>query len=240
MNDLTAVTYVGLFLLIAILWFCFWQQQRRFGPRFSTSLATELQDVDLERARDNFAAIESFAEKWVADYKATMGEQCHRYLPSFHPENWNASKAESQYNNCYAYAFRNMELNRQSKPQPGNLANVPEVPPHEYTCNRVFQNTRADHPGIFAWDDKTPCPCGHFKAMMVLDTGGPKTDFHYLRQDSNGLWSQKLGSGPATRLDASNKFITDPRRANLDYGVYNYNTRCSAFCIPAELGDVDW
>jgi hypothetical protein len=74
---------------------------------------------------------------------------------------------------------------------------------------------------------------------MVLDTNLPNTDFHYLRQDATGLWSQKLGSGAATRLDASGHFITNPRTANLNYGTYNYQVRCGAFCIPTEKQDVD-
>lgn len=233
----TALVLLIMFPLLLIALIVFFSAPSTAQPM---SLVSELQSIDLERAQDNFAAVEKYSENWVAKYKATMGEACYRYLPSFHPENWNASRAEIQYNNCYAYAFRNMELNRQSKPQPGNLAHIAEVPPHEYTCARVFGNTQADHPGIFPWDDETPCPCGHYKALMVLDTTGPRTDFHYLRQDANGLWSQKLGSGAATRLDASNRFITNPRKANLNYGAYNYSTRCSSFCIPVEKNDVDW
>lgn len=50
-------------------------------------------------------------------------------------------------------------------------------------------------------------------------------------------WSHKQGwaTGPLM-IDASGKLITDPRRANRDYG-YNYTKFCSAFCIRA--GKVD-
>lgn len=46
-------------------------------------------------------------------------------------------------------------------------------------------------------------------------------------------WSHKQGwaTGPLM-IDASGKIITDPRRANRDYG-YNYTKFCSAFCVRA-------
>lgn len=46
-------------------------------------------------------------------------------------------------------------------------------------------------------------------------------------------WSHKQGwaTGPLM-IDASGKLITDPRRANRDYG-YNYTKFCSAFCVKA-------
>ena len=39
-----------------------------------------------------------------------------------------------------------------------------------------------------------------------------------MRLDNNKLWSQKLGSAPATDRDGADKEITDPRKAvNLPY-----------------------
>jgi hypothetical protein len=45
------------------------------------------------------------------------------------------------------------------------------------------------------------------------------------------LWSHKQGwaTGPLL-VDASNKVITDPRKANRRYG-YNYSRFCSAYCV---------
>lgn len=49
-------------------------------------------------------------------------------------------------------------------------------------------------------------------------------------------WSHKQGwaTGPLL-IDASGKLITDPRKANRNYG-YNYSKFCSAYCVDA--GDV--
>src|SRR5207249_2306841 len=122
-------------------------------------------------------------------------------------EIWNKTPA-SKYNNCYAYAFRNLDLNRNHKPQPGELAGEAVIPKSEYTCERIFNNVIKDHPGTFVWNRDTPCPCGYFKGHLVLSPNPP--DYHFLREDSNGFWSHKLGEGAATQYDATGQLITNP------------------------------
>lgn len=43
-------------------------------------------------------------------------------------------------------------------------------------------------------------------------------DFHFLRLDNSGYWSQKSGRTPARDVDGSGNMITDPR--NADRGPY--------------------
>lgn len=47
-----------------------------------------------------------------------------------------------------------------------------------------------------------------------------------------GVWSHKQGlaTGPLL-VDASGRVITDPRRANRNYGSFNYRRGCGTFCI---------
>ena len=47
-----------------------------------------------------------------------------------------------------------------------------------------------------------------------------------------GVFSHKQGfaTGPLLR-DAGNKIIPDPRRANKNYGAYNYKTFCGSMCV---------
>lgn len=47
-----------------------------------------------------------------------------------------------------------------------------------------------------------------------------------------GVWSHKQGlaTGPLL-FDAAGKVIRDPRRANRNYGEYNYRKSCGAFCV---------
>lgn len=179
----------------------------------------------------------SFAQEWQKRYLSVRSPDCLKYLPTFHGEFWNNTPA-SKFNNCYAYVFRNMDLNRREKPQPGQMANLPEVPKQSYTCERLFQNVVSDHPGTIKWNSSIPCPCGSFKGHLVLSHNPP--DYHFLREDSNGFWSQKLGAGAATQYDAAGNLITDPTQANLHYGDYNYSNPCFSFCIPYAKGESLW
>jgi hypothetical protein len=36
-------------------------------------------------------------------------------------------------------------------------------------------------------------------------------DFHFLRRDMGGTWSQKTGEAPVTNRDADGKIIKDPQ-----------------------------
>lgn len=57
-----------------------------------------------------------------------------------------------------------------------------------------------------------PCTtAGAYKVALVI---APNLDYHWYRQDSDGLWSHKPGTTPVTRLDNSNNLIIDPQTAN--------------------------
>jgi len=46
------------------------------------------------------------------------------------------------------------------------------------------------------------------------------------------VWSHKRGAAYApTLVDSANKIIKDPRKATFDYGVLNYSTFCTTFCV---------
>jgi len=51
-----------------------------------------------------------------------------------------------------------------------------------------------------------------------------------------GLFAHKRGLSELTVLDASGKFIKDPRKADLNYGDINYSTFAGAFCVNATFG----
>ena len=49
-------------------------------------------------------------------------------------------------------------------------------------------------------------------------------DYHWYRQNSDGSWSHKTGTGAVTNQDYSKKIIMDPRTCDRDNkGVHNYN-----------------
>lgn len=51
-----------------------------------------------------------------------------------------------------------------------------------------------------------------------------------------GLWSHKRGLSELTVLDASGKFIKDPRDANRKYENLNYSTYVGTFCVNKDFG----
>jgi hypothetical protein len=51
-----------------------------------------------------------------------------------------------------------------------------------------------------------------------------------------GLWAHKRGLAELTVLDASGKFIIDPRKANRNYGDTNYTKYVASFCVNAKFG----
>lgn len=51
-----------------------------------------------------------------------------------------------------------------------------------------------------------------------------------------GLFAHKRGFSELTVLDASGKFITDPRKANRNYGDINYKFFAGAFCVNSSFG----
>jgi len=226
------VYLVGILSLIVLLMFLFMHAHASSRQVHPVNIKT-INNINTTNTNSN----NIFAQKWRNEYLGCRPSMCLNFLPTFHGEFWNNTPA-SKFNNCYAYAFRNMDLNRNHKPQPGELSNVQEVPKNNYTCDRIFANVVSDHPGTMKWEVNKPCPCGYFKGFLVLSQNPP--DYHFLREDSNGFWSHKLGGGAATQYDAQGQLITNPFSANLNYGQYNYSNRCFAFCTPYEKQDTQW
>ena len=52
------------------------------------------------------------------------------------------------------------------------------------------------------------------------------------------VWSHKRGAAyPPTLVDSENKIIKDPRKSTFDYGVLNYDTFCTTFCVRKRVDD---
>ena len=147
------------------------------------------------------------------------------FEPEFTPERWVQNR---KYNNCYAYALDNHKW-RESKPQPNN------VDAERYNCSdlkRWIQSDLVDGDGnkypLKVWGRDIRCPDGYHKIYLVVSGD----DYHFYRQDSDGMWSHKPGSNGVTRLDAKGREIADPSEADHDYGEYNYKDRCGFMCVP--------
>lgn len=73
-------------------------------------------------------------------------------------------------------------------------------------------------------------------SSVVSPTPHPRAgDLVYVRNAGVFSHKQGLATGPLLR-DASKKIIPDPRRADRNYGAYNYRTFCGSMCIRNKQG----
>jgi hypothetical protein len=70
---------------------------------------------------------------------------------------------------------------------------------------------------------------------MAVTKDSPDTDYHFYRHDSNGFWSHKPGRTSITNVDADNKLIINPDKANRNYTHYNYGSGCGFFCVNTKI-----
>lgn len=169
---------------------------------------------------ENYVLENFVIENFVIEKYVTNGEE-----PDWDDEKW---KTYEKVNNCYAYAFDNLKK-RDAKPQPDNQN------PDTYNCSDLEKWIKRDlvdsngkkfelHKGYF----DEPCPPNTHKIYMVHSGD----DYHFYRLDSDNRWSHKPGSTPVSRVDADDKEIIDPSRANHHYENHNYNTSCGFYCVP--------
>lgn len=143
--------------------------------------------------------------------------------PPYSPSMWNWPPIRNS-TNCYAYAANDPLGHPPGKPQPGEHCGSPYT---DTTCAAVGAAARCD--GMIAAPNPPPAKPGYYPVALVMDPG---VDYHWYRQDNDGTWSHKPGNTNATNLDASDNPITNPERANRDYGRYNYREFCGYYYVP--------
>jgi hypothetical protein len=100
----------------------------------------------------------------------------------------------------------------------------------------------ADNPLIRKTSKRGRCGRHYYKGAMVIDPNPkPDIDYHFYRQDRDGMWSHKDAWGPVTNKDAKGKLIKDPRQAARDYRSSrgrgrgkNYSIFCGYYCVPKD------
>ena len=102
---------------------------------------------------------------------------------------------------------------RRGKAQPGYFAGYPSIRTNEYNCDSIFKRIKADNPSVKKTKFKKKCPKGFYKAFYALSLDGD-TDYHFYRQDQNGLWSHKNSWRKATNKDAKGRLIKDPKKCD--------------------------
>ncbi|MBQ7603757.1 MAG: RICIN domain-containing protein, partial [Clostridia bacterium] len=167
---------------------------------------------------------------------------CIRLLPTngyeiaYNSNDW--SGIPSSNNNCYAYAINNQVYEPTGnviwyKQQPGQYYNIhrgtgsaiPEgyQSPASIIVSSVLQDFNKYNSVNDASVSFTPigryeiCPAGTYKVALVVSD----VDYHWYRQDADGLWSHKQGTTPVKRTDNSGNLIIDPQLANRgDYTTF--------------------
>jgi len=160
--------------------------------------------------------------------------------------------------NCFAYAFDHVEIPPDSEcnedecntpfHQPGRKSGFPRWSETKgKRCPDLIARLKADIPGLKTIGFTDKCPAGTSKIALGIapDNCGNEMvkrkpcpssrngDYHFWRQDSNGMWSHKPGGTAVTNLDASGRPIYDPALADRNYGNrLNYKFLCTYLCAP--------
>lgn len=165
--------------------------------------------------------------------------------PNYEPGRWNKKNEISDTHNCFSYAMNVHDPKQIAKCKTKGYCNVPFHQPglaagyrkfladKPKTCPNMIMRILGDNPHIQLTSFEEKCPPTTSKIALVVDES---EDYHFFRQDSNGLWSHKPGARSVINVDASDHKIWDPRLTDLDYtkkgGQLNYDIFCSYMCVP--------
>ena len=167
--------------------------------------------------------------------------------PQYNPDLWNKKKELRETHNCFAYSMNIQDPKQVAACKKDPNCNVPFHQPGSAsghpgfrsqktkTCPDMIARLLGDNPSMKMTTFTARCPPHTSKIALVVD---PDEDYHFYRQDSNGLWSHKPGGMPVTNVDALGNLIYDPALANRNYSSegtnLNYDTFCSYMCVPRD------
>lgn len=124
----------------------------------------------------------------------------------------------ARMSNCYCYA---LNIFKAAWCQPGAASGV-DIDASSMSCASLKKALIADGAKevTAAQALNTKAPTGHYIAMMFRPQSSCnfarcQPDFHFMRKDSNDLWSHKAGEAPAANKDANGALIKDPKTAKI-------------------------
>jgi len=197
--------------------------QLEVGPRLRGMLG----EGDRHQAQDDPALlispikVEIPGGKFVPQYAPTVVGKRNVYDPAGDCEgNFMSSKFQVN-NNCYNYAC---DVATNSFAQPGRKHGLQLH--SDFTPQQVSQGAQMD--GLLEistqpmtaeqMDEKAKeLPPGHFVALLYSkpdQAAGWPGDYHWVRRDENGTWSQKDGTDQVTNFDYAGHPILDPAASN--------------------------
>merc|ERR1712166_88104 len=179
-----------------------------------------------------------------------MGEMS---LPKWEPKKWNNDFFLTKSHNCYMYSLNKINnrlvrrcreyhngkktLKKKEKSykkkweflwaRPGKAAGYAFTKP--FNCEDMVNGVLLDSPSIKYTKERNSnfkCPKNYYRVALFKNDKG--REFHFYRQDSNGIWSHKNGWRKVTNLDCKKQLIKDPLKAKR--GIYN--VFCGFFAVP--------
>lgn len=133
-------------------------------------------------------------------------------------------------NNCYSYAVASVDAitdirhraHAEATPQPGDASGTPKnilLLMHYRSLAFWLKLTERDGLKYLPTGKGDPLPDLPEGQRLVALCYVPKTgDYHWMRREQDGNWSQKPDSRrPPTRYDSQRQLITDPRTAHLTF-----------------------
>lgn len=140
--------------------------------------------------------------------------------PVYDPDEWNEAN-KIDYNNCYSYALDDIDNGNFYGLQPGDAGDHPITSYSDINLDYIVQASISDgrikQPNL--WNKLGFGKNGYYEVYLVIDQGN---DYHWYRQDKGGNWSHKPGVTPVINIDASGRVMSNPVRANHNYGYINY------------------
>jgi hypothetical protein len=165
--------------------------------------------------------------------------------PKVNLESWNKNSNLKESHNCFSYAMNAIDEKLIKDCNDTNDCNVGFHQPgyasgygqfsdkHEKGCNDMVSRLWGDNPDVQPIGFEQRCPGKTSKIALIVD---PKRDYHFLRQDADGMWSHKPGAMEVTTLDASGRPILRPDRALFIYNNHKdplqYTKFCGYYCVP--------
>jgi hypothetical protein len=149
--------------------------------------------------------------------------------PPYEPSTWGG------WTNCYAYALdlKSNPITGESftnKPQPGDFSGGTTQDGDskddiiDDTTNDLTKLGRSISPST----SDTPCADGSYRVALAIDPlndfgTNEVWDYHWYRQNPDGTWSHKPGTGPVSNVDGSGRTIVDPENSDRKF-VYEDET----------------
>ena len=160
----------------------------------------------------------------------------------YNPDLWSNSRVMYRCD-CYSYAFNCQVMpgtNSLYEMSPGRGFDVTKDHFNKINStmgsvvNAVIQDSESMGFMFVEIDKHTRCVSGTYKVALVVDNG---KDYHWYRQNPDGTWSHKMGSGPVNCLDSESHIIYDPEKCCRSYFIrdtsYSYYDGIKFFQVTA-------